>query len=180
MRRNSRPHDFAREAELVEQPGFVLGDSPGENLCFPRRGGNLMSLQLSDDLKQAVCAMKLGARRQMLPARKKAVELLSRHGLDFTAQPPQSHAMDPSKHAPVAPFDLAARGSGSESTSESLTFGLKLCQSDLDILSIKGESFRQPRKTDPQATMSCLSLPPNGAGLASGQLRFGPNGHAGE
>ena len=69
------PHDFAGEAEFVEQFGFVLGDSAGKDLRFPGGGGDFVALQLADDLEHAVGSVQLRSRAGVLPAGEEVMEL---------------------------------------------------------------------------------------------------------
>ena len=74
MRRQPAPHDFAGQAQTIQQFRIVLGDAPRQHDRFPRRRGNFIALQLPQNLKQAVDAVQLRAGRNMLPAAQEAHE----------------------------------------------------------------------------------------------------------
>ena len=98
--------------------GLVIRDAARQEHPAPRPTPESQALQLADNLQRAVGAVKLRARRHVLPARKEAVELRGRDRFDFAAQAAQRQTMDPRQNAPVAPFDLAASPPGDSGPEE--------------------------------------------------------------
>ena len=70
------PRNLGRQAETIEQIGFVVGNAAGQNLRFPRRRRNLIPLQLLDDLQQAIDAVQTARQHGMLPAQQETHEIL--------------------------------------------------------------------------------------------------------
>ena len=75
VRRQAAPHDFAGEAEPIEQLRLVTGDAAREDGFFPRGGRDFVALQLTKDLQQTVGAVEARARFGVLPAGEEAHEV---------------------------------------------------------------------------------------------------------
>ncbi len=108
VRRKAAPHHFARQAKLIEKLGAVVGDAAGQDLAFPGRGRDLVSLKLPDDLQNAIGTVQLGAGRGVLPTLQEAREIRRGDGLDLTAQAPDGQAMDARQQAAMAPLGCSA------------------------------------------------------------------------
>src|ERR1700719_3723840 len=110
MRREAPPADRASQAELVELPWIVVGDTPREDLPFPGIRRRFKSLQLPQRFQQTALAQQLRARRNALPTEQPVHELRRSHGLDLLAQLPERKAMDAGQQAALTPFRFTARG----------------------------------------------------------------------
>ena len=108
MRRQPSPHDFTRDAQLIEQIGRVLPDSLPQDVDFPRSRRNFVTLQLLDDVKRTVEPVELRPLLQVLPLIQEPHEIARVDRLNLPAKPAEREAMDPREHPAVAPFDVGS------------------------------------------------------------------------
>ena len=98
------PGDLAGEAELIEQGPVVAGDTRRQHIAFPGSGRRLESLQLPDDLREALRSVQLRPRLRVLPAEEEPEEILRSDRLDLAPEPAQSETMDARQQRPLAPL----------------------------------------------------------------------------
>src|SRR5712692_12066889 len=98
------PGDLAREAELVEPGGLVAAHARRQHFPLPACRGQLEALELLDDARQALAAMKLQPRLDVLPREEEAHEIGRAHRLDFSPEPVEGTPVNAGQEPPVAPF----------------------------------------------------------------------------
>src|SRR3984885_9821126 len=62
MRREAAPSDHARQAQLIEVRGIVVGDSARQHKALPRACRNFEALQLTNYFERSMLAAHLRAR----------------------------------------------------------------------------------------------------------------------
>src|ERR1019366_8039036 len=102
------PANRARQAEVVQNFGVVVGNSPGENLPLPRICWRFKTLQLLQDFQRTVLSQNLRAWREMLPTQQPAHELSRRQRLHLATQCSESMPVDTCQQTPIAPFGFIA------------------------------------------------------------------------
>ncbi|CRM09569.1 hypothetical protein [Pseudomonas sp. 58 R 3] len=127
----TRPHQFAAAAQLVEPGGGIVLEPRTEQVAVPGRGGGGVAFELPDNLRQHCAALATGAVGQVLPIEQKAHEVLQRHRLDFPAQALDGVAMDTREQMPLAPLFLA--GAGAEMAAQHVAFPLQTRECLADI-----------------------------------------------
>ena len=105
----TRPRQLAREAELVEPGGTVVGDARRQHPLLPSPRRALVPAELLQHREHAPAAHALGAGRHVLPAQQEAEELLGGGGLDLAPQTLRGVAVDARQEAALAEL-LGARG----------------------------------------------------------------------
>ena len=109
MRRQPPPHHLARQAQAVQPFGIVLVHAPRQHRRFPRGGGNFVTLQLLENLVQAIDAMQSRARTQMLPAAQEAHEVGGADRLDLAPQTSQRLPVNARQNAAMTKFVIRCR-----------------------------------------------------------------------
>jgi hypothetical protein len=99
------PHYLARETQSIQKLGGVTGDAPGEDVRLPRRRGDLVALELTDDPERSVGAMQARSRRDVVPGEEESHQIGRGYRFDFASQPAERPAVDSREEPPVAPFD---------------------------------------------------------------------------
>lgn len=145
VRGDAAPHELAGEAEAIDEFGVVGLDAAGEDLALPGRGGDLVALQLANDLEGAFDAPELSAGRGVLPAVEEVMELESGDGFDFAAEAAEREAVNAGEDAAVAPFDAAG---GGETALEDLAFGFKKGERLLDFADGEGDLTGERERGD--------------------------------
>ncbi len=145
MRRQSPPDDRARQAQLIEQLGRVLADSPPKDIAFPRSGGHFISLQLLDDVQRAVRTMQLRARLHVLPVIQEPHEIARVDRFDLAAQPAERHPVNAREHPAVAPLDVAVLSGGRrrKPAAKNLAFRFETEQRGVHNVRGQGKSARE-------------------------------------
>ena len=147
MRRQARPHHFARQAQLIEKLGLIVRDRAREHVRLPGGRRNLVALKLLDDLQRAVDAVQPASGQHVLPAIKELLELRGGNRLDFAAQLPERQAMDARQDAAIAPLDCSG-SVGVEASAHHLAFGFELQQRRLDLVGWKRQRLGQRWRRD--------------------------------
>src|SRR5262245_41227079 len=127
MRREAAPHDVPGQTYLVEQLRRVACNPPRQHVALPVCRRDLVPLQLLDDLKCARDAVKLGARRQMLPGKQESQEIRGRDRRNFLTQAAERETVDASEQTAIAPLDLCVWSCGCpcEPAAQDLAFRLE-------------------------------------------------------
>ena len=107
MRGETAPHDFAGEAEFVQEVGFVFGDAAGENFGFPDGGGGFVALQLTDQGESSVGSVELGSGGGVLPLVEEAFEVSGGDGFDFAAKFAEGGVVDAGENSAMTPFGVS-------------------------------------------------------------------------
>src|SRR5204863_297741 len=117
------PGDVAGEAQLVEPRGLVACDARGQHLALPSGRRQLEALELLDDALEAVAAVQLLARLDVLPGEEEAHEIGRAHRLDLAAEPVEGAPMDARQEAAVAPLDRVGGQRSGEAPAKDAAFG---------------------------------------------------------
>ena len=101
------PHDFAGEAEFVQEVGLVFGDTAGEDFGFPDGGRGFVALQLADEGEGSIGSVELGSGGGVLPLVEEAFEVSGGDGFDFAAEFAESGAVYAGENTTVTPFGVS-------------------------------------------------------------------------
>src|SRR5262249_8283678 len=115
----------------IQQFWVVSRDAAWQDRRFPSGGGGLVALKLAQDLKQAIGAMKLSARREMLPASKESHEVGAGYRVALFAQGSESEAMNAGENPAMAVFGFCCRR---EPALENHAFGFQFGDGDFNRL----------------------------------------------
>src|SRR5207237_1331449 len=99
VRREAAPAYFAREAQLIEIFGLIVGHAARQDFRFPGRSAELAAFKLLDDLQRAIEAVQLVAGRNVLPAVEEGEEFRSGDGLDLAPQPADGETVNTGQQA---------------------------------------------------------------------------------
>ena len=147
MRRESAPSDSASQAELIQDFGIVVGDSPFEDLRFPGICGRFKALQLLARFEGPPFAEKLRARSGMLPAQQPVHELGWCYRLDFFAKLSESQAMNAREQAAFGPFGLIGSRI-SKFSAQDYAAGLQSQKCFIDFRFLQRQKIRQSLRGD--------------------------------
>src|SRR5262245_52085704 len=106
MGRKASPYDFAGKTKLIKQLRRISGHTFGQDFLFPCRSRDFVPLELFQDVKGSIKAVKLSSARHVLPGEKKPHEIRASDRLDFPSKTPQGHPMNSGQKTAVAPFDF--------------------------------------------------------------------------
>src|SRR5271156_6554827 len=136
MRRETTPHDVARVTELIEVFALVAADTRGQDHRFPGGGGNLVPLELADDVQCPVDAVQTRRRGDVLPTAEEPREFGRAYRLHLASQRPECQTVDASEDAAIAPLF----GNATEAATQNLAFGLEPNQRRADRLRFDGKA----------------------------------------
>ena len=104
-RRHAAPRDAPAQAQHVDIAGRVVPHPRGQHVVLPRRGGELVAVELLDDRGKAFDAVHLVLGCDVLPVQKEAHEVGRGDRLDLGAQAADRVAVDAREEPAVAPFE---------------------------------------------------------------------------
>ncbi len=102
--RQTRPANFAAQAEHVQHRGLVTFEPRGQHITFPRAGRKLEAIELRENRPQTFGARQLARGPHVLPREEEPHELGWADRCNFGAQAIQGVAVDSREQTPIAPF----------------------------------------------------------------------------
>ena len=128
---------------MVKQLGRVARNTTRQDLRFPSRRRNFVTLKLAKNLQRAIDPVQLRARRQVLPAKQETHEIGCRNGFNLAPQSSECEAVNASQQAPVAPLGFVRSLIGPKAAAQNLALGFELREPDIDKLAPEHQALGQ-------------------------------------